>query len=172
MEIEISYEPEFRDYFRVVKRAAMKRFRSFVVMLIAVPLALVVFTVTEPQRPDRPQSQASGAWTALLIPAGFAAFFYGSLYYSARKQWGRASDLREPRRIVVSESGFDVKGKTFSGQTEWINIAAGEKVGNIYVLRSRGGAYYCFPKKSFSSDSQVQDFLEIVRKKLGKSFRG
>ena len=117
-------------------------------------------------------TRLGGVWSTLLIPAGLALVMYSGAYYSSRKQWAKASDLREPRRIIITEKGLDVKGSTFSGQTEWTNIAAGEKSGDLYLLRTRGGAYYILLERSFSSDIQIQEFLTITSRRLGRSFRG
>lgn len=172
MNIEIFYQPNFPEYFRVVRHIAVKRFRRFLIILLLMPLALILFTVMEQRTGGPTPFLAKELWGALLIPAGLVLLMYLSIYNSARKQWARAPEIREPRKMTITEKGFDARGETFSGTSEWVNIAGGERYGDLCLLRTRQGLYYLVPKRSFSGDDELQEFFSFVRGKLGRSFRG
>lgn len=172
MNIEIFHTPSFAEYYRVMRRVVFKRFRVFLVLALVLPIMMALFTALQPQRPGSEASSISNeVWYSILVPVLFLVFLSGSLYFSCKKQWSKNQAIRESRRIVITEQGLDVKGETFSGRNEWINIAEGERNRDLFILRTRGGAYYLIPVRSFPSEFQVQEFSSFMRAKFGRAFK-
>ena len=171
MNIEILYKPTFTEYYRVIRRVVFKRFRLFLVVAIVLPIMIVLFIALEPQHGSEASSSSNGVWYAILGPAMLLVFFYDNLYYSTKKQWANNPAISKPRRIVITDNGLDIKGETFAGRNEWINIAEGERHRDLFILRTRGGAYYLIPVQSFPSESQVREFNSFMGAKFGRAFK-
>lgn len=160
----IQFTPTFLQYKQFVEYTAKRRTRWLRPFGV---IALVCFLFV-PLLPFEGNPTLLAKYTTcegfLILPGVLFVFLPLSVYFSAKKRWNTAAELRALRNYEFSDAGLSVSGETFQGFTKWVNIVRAEASGQLIFLYTGQALAYLIPVDCFEDLEQVETFKTLVRK--------
>ena len=109
-------------------------------------------------------------------PGVMAVFVAGPAYSLVLLFGVPAASLRHPAmkdlleyglRYRFSEESVFLRGPHGTSDLEWRAFASAVRMGDFYALRLRVGTAFIVPRSAFASAEEEQEFLALLRGKLG-----
>lgn len=87
-----------------------------------------------------------------------------------RLAWKNQSNTaREPVEIEITEEGIAKEASSYSSLVRWQAFSKFIETPNLFIVYEGKCLLHIIPKRSFSSNEQIQEFLAILNKKLGST---
>jgi len=166
--IRVSTTPTFNAYLRFVMWHLVRQ----VWFLIPIAILLLICFLLAPLIPFEQEGAAAryrASLGALILPALVFVLLPLSTYFAARKRWRLAADLRAPRTYVFSETGIELLSDSFKTQITWSHVATAYRRPDQILLGTAQKQFYLVSLRDFESPEQLNQFLELVRRKVPRS---
>jgi hypothetical protein len=168
--IRIQSIPTFRQYLRFCRRGVSRRIWAIQPFAI---LSLIGFFLA----PIIPSEEHTGALTQykewsglLLLPVIVFVLLPLSTYFSAKKRWQTAAELREPRTFEFTDRGVSTKGLTFSGEIAWASIGRAETAGTLILLYTHQQTGFLIPRDAITPEQEAS-LRMLLRNKVANCQR-
>jgi YcxB-like protein len=89
------------------------------------------------------------------------------VYWSAKRNMKTSPVLKRASKYQFSENRINVKSEIFDSSLSWENIIKAQEKANIIILYTTQNAGFFLPVRCFENESQIVEFKELVRRKLG-----
>lgn len=161
--IEVDVQLEFEDFWRVLFWKTLKRYWHMYFLTFAISLpAIVIFFYVLLTNPER--IKFSPAILLLLLPLLTVLIVQWSIYTRAKKS---DVSLKSKARWVFYRDEFDVFTPVSRSENSWESLVEVEEESKNFLLFLHKDIFMIIPKRFFESDSQIQEFRELVRENLG-----
>jgi predicted ferric reductase len=97
----------------------------------------------------------------------FIGLLFLSLYFVIKKTFDSTPVLKQKVTYRLTESEIEANGDSFNTKCGWDVIIKVEEFTSYFLLYSSTAAAFIFPLRRFENDSQIVEFRELVRRKLG-----
>jgi hypothetical protein len=120
----------------------------------------------------------SGGWspfdlifTCLII--AFAIYFNPELLigqrYALKKVWQSQPSIREPMTLEITEEALTFHSPMFQAVNYWKAYPNFVETKNLFILYLSKQSFNLIPKRAFSSTEQIQEFRELLPRKIVKN---
>lgn len=106
---------------------------------------------------------------SLFMGAGINPEFNIFQKYTSYRLWKAQHNLHNSRETDVSEEGIKLKGEGFEANLEWKIYTHFIETKRLFILYQSKLCFNMFPKRAFSNEQQVEEFRELLQRKITKS---
>lgn len=162
--IEIEAELTFEDFFYTIVSRSFNVRWIFVIaaFIVIVPLTLASFIII---------AFAKGEWIVTLLIFGLPIIMFSSLfYYYYRIAKKLAARSKSKIQWSFSDAGYSVATDTGNANVSWNGIDEIIEIKNHFLVVVQNPLYFIIPKRFFD-ESQINEFKELIRRKLGDKAR-
>lgn len=162
-QIEIDVQLEFKDFWKVLFWKTVKIFWLMYLLTLVISLPLLsVYVYSLTTNPDKVKFSP-----AIILPALplLAVLFSQWPIYSAAKH--SAASVKGKTKWVFSEDEFEVFSAVSRNESDWQSLEKVEERSEVFLLYPQKNISMLIPKRFFEDETQIQDFKELVREKLG-----
>ncbi|MBC7795957.1 MAG: YcxB family protein [Pyrinomonadaceae bacterium] len=157
--IEIDVPLTFNDFWRMNLWYLVTR-RIITIVGIVILIAVIAISLSN--------GIIKGYNPDYLSAFGLIAFVPFVLCYVAYKNAKNASNaVKGSYRYVFSLEGIEFFSQTASSQILWIDLVKVVESRTDFLLFPQPQISYLIPKRAFESESQINDFREMLRSALG-----
>jgi hypothetical protein len=108
---------------------------------------------------------------AALVLVMLPVLVIGALFWSARRQFERASSDPQTIRYHFCADGLDVGSQKRAGWLPWEAFSGAVETGSAFLLFLTPGEHYLLPKRCFDNSSDVDAVRRLLRQELGSRAR-
>ena len=83
-----------------------------------------------------------------------------------RRVYYQLKFLQHPQDFSWDETGTQVRGEGFSAQTPWLDYLKWRENKQIFTIYLSDLQFRIFPKRAFPDDKSVDDFRDLLRRKI------
>jgi YcxB-like protein len=157
--IEIEAEMTFDDFFYTIVSRSFNVRWIFVIAALIVIIPLAVFSIL--------MFYVKGEWIVTFVILGLPVLIFSYLfYYFYRAAKKLATKSKSKIRWSFSDSGYDVFSEIGTATVSWKGIEEVIEIKNHFLMVIQNPLYFIIPKRCFN-DSQIVEFRELIRRKLG-----
>jgi|GEM_PF-5694932 len=109
----------------------------------------------------------------LVLGVFFAVLYPLIIYFGAKSMFKKNTRISEPKTITITDKEIHVKGQTYETSLDLSpnNFKKAVDVNEFILLQADVNNYIFLPKKSFSSQNEINEFKEFLRGKGLKTFK-
>ncbi len=104
---------------------------------------------------------------SLLFILSFLILSLISLYLVVKKTFNSSPIFKQKFSYKLSENEIETSGDSFDTKCSWDIIIKAEETANYFLLYSSIASAFIFPRRCLANESQIVEFRELVRRKLG-----
>ncbi len=162
--IEIEVLIEFKEYLRcnylMVRKKCLRTFLLLgIIFLSCVFIAFLKFGLTF--------YAVKIIFISLLSISSFLILSLISLYLVVKKTFNSSAIFKQNFSYKLSENEIATSGDSFNTKCAWDIIIKAEETVNYFLLYSSTASAFILPLRCFTDESQITEFRELVRRKLG-----
>lgn len=166
MTLSVEVKLETMDMYRFSLTTLFRRFRWFMVLMLAVALGLIVSFVSQ-------EWHWEWGWQNILGPLFVFVFmpyaFFVAPYFSSRKYLRRNPNLSGPLTYTFSDAGIEVSGPNSQGRLNWQGVMEVRETPAQFLFYPQTAMAHVIPKR-FLSNHDVQAALRaLVRTHVKKA---
>lgn len=169
--IRFHYEPTFKEFWALNRYVLFRGYRA---LLIPFGIILLVVFITSPfvHQPNETKEtmEIYRSNLPMLILPGLLVFLTVVQYWSARKRWNGAKQVRAARDYVIDDNGIHVSGDGFAGNMEWAYLKSADFKAGLLFLKSDPNLFYYFPPSIVPNKKTLIDLVSN-KVKVSKSWR-
>lgn len=164
--IEIEVMNTAKDYQRVLLWFYSKRLLLtgiFYLLIVTPTLWLTFFGAGASPFEEK----NSSVILVMLIFALLPILIVGGMFYGIWKQSKNIEKTLEPAKFVYSDEGLETFSKSSTTKVTWDTFQKVKELKEDFLFYPQKNIFYTIPKRSFQNDSQIEEFRNLVSKKLG-----
>lgn len=108
---------------------------------------------------------ASGAGLALTVGSVMLAGMLASMIWRPRQAWRKSAVLRGPHTLWIGSDHLEVADIGGRHEHAWAAVKSAQETKDSYAILF-AGAFYCIPKRAFSSRQDEMRARELWRRRL------
>ena len=144
--MKFHYTHTFADYWMLNRRLFVKRIiRAILLYVFLLVLAYLFFLLMGMDREGKWIMAIYLAGTGSIVLAPLLAALFLRAYYTSRKIWNKAAELRCDKTYEFTETGIHITGTEIDGNAGWQHIASAELWRGWIFIATHQNAYIIFP---------------------------
>jgi hypothetical protein len=157
--MRFTYTPTFADYWTLNRRVLARQFGKLLWFAGASFLAYCSLPVLPLSfGPNESVADIYRSGAALLILPGIIVFGYIATYFTGKRRWRDAAEIRSARTYEIDEKGIRVTGDAFSGFLEWRLFKSVEFSSGLVFMKTGQNQYFYFPESLLPDRKLLRDF--------------
>lgn len=164
--IEIQVENTARDYRRVLLWFYFKKFLIVGILYLLIITPMLWLTLFGAGANPFDGKNSSIIWMMTFF-ALLPILIVSGIFYNIWKQANNIGKTLEPTKFIFSDEGLESSAKSSATKVTWNTFQKIQELKEDFLFYPQKNIFYTIPKRSFQSNSQIDEFRNLVREKLG-----
>jgi YcxB-like protein len=164
--LEVDYQLEFDEFYRVLRWHTLRRDWWVYVTLTVLFAAALINTLIRPID-ESPSKHLIDNLPGLTIPLFLAGLSFWIIYRNARRQFKTNNSLGVVRHYIFSTGGLEYSSSASAVKSSWTALHKVVETPEFFLFFSSNASFGVFPKRCLESDARTQALRDLIREQAG-----